>query len=148
MHGQCEELLLPYLSEAGVAAYLAQRFDESSSRPRRCGTPAYQRHPSVSRDQAEEMLRQGRLCGPATGGEHVVHNAAAVIVDIPESLRRLIDQQLEQSILRKSQLEAASVAGREFSGAAVAAGTDDRVEEMEARYAALARRGQFVQACG
>jgi predicted ATPase len=42
----------------------------------------------------------------------------------------------------------ASVAGGEFSAAAVAAGTDDRVEEMETRYAALARWGQFVQACG
>ena len=30
----------------------------------------------------------------------------------------------------------------------MAAGTDDRVDEMEARYAALARRGHFVQACG
>ena len=99
MHGQCEELLLPYLSEAGVAAYLAQRFGESSSRRRRCGTPAYQRHPLFLVTVVEEMLRQGRLRRPVTGGEHLVHNAAAASWTYP-SLRRLIDQQLEQSILK------------------------------------------------
>ena len=78
-----------------------------------------------------------------------MHHAMSVIVDIPESLRHVIDQQLEQlHPAERACLEAASVAGREFSAAAVAAGTDDRVEELEARYAALARRGQFVQACG
>jgi tetratricopeptide (TPR) repeat protein len=70
-------------------------------------------------------------------------------VDIPESLRHVIDQQLEQlHPEERACLEMASVAGREFSAAAVAAGTDDRMEEMEARYAALARRGQFIQAGG
>ena len=63
-------------------------------------------------------------------------------MDIPESLRHLIDQQLEQLHPEERVcLEVASVAGREFSAAAVAAGTDDRVEAMETRYAVLARRG-------
>jgi hypothetical protein len=72
---------------------------------------------------------------PATGEERPVHHAAAVMVDIPESLRHLIDQQLEQLHPEEHAcLEMASVAGQEFSAAAVAAGTDDRVEEMETRY--------------
>ena len=151
VHGQCEELLLPYLSEAGVAAYLAQRFGEAVFSPALVRA-LHQRtngNPMFLVTVVEEMVRQGRLRGPATGGERLVHHAAAVIVDIPESLRRLIDQQLEQlHPEERACLEVASVAGREFSAAAVAAGTDDRVEELEARYAALARRGQFVQACG
>jgi hypothetical protein len=78
-----------------------------------------------------------------------VHHATAVMVDIPESLRHVIDQQLEQ--LHPEErfcLEVASVAGRAFSAAAVAAGTDDQVEEMETRYAALARRGYGGAAVG
>ena len=31
VHGQCEELLLPYLSEAGITTYLVQRFGEAPS---------------------------------------------------------------------------------------------------------------------
>ena len=151
VHGQCEELLLPYLSEAGVAAYLAQRFGEAVFSPALVRA-LHQRtngNPLFLVTVVEEMVRQGRLRRPATGGERLVHHAAPVIVDIPESLRRLIDQQLEQlHPEERACLEVASVAGREFSAAAVAAGTDDRVEELEARYAALARRGQFVQACG
>jgi DNA-binding winged helix-turn-helix (wHTH) protein len=45
-------------------------------------------------------------------------------------------------------LEASSVAGAEFSAAAVAAGVEAAVEEVEERYAVLARRGQLVQARG
>jgi predicted ATPase len=61
----------------------------------------------------------------------------------------LIDQQLAH--LRPEErdcLGAASVAGREFSAAAVAAGLGTTVEAVEAQYAILARRGQFVRACG
>jgi len=45
-------------------------------------------------------------------------------------------------------LEAASVAGREFAVAAVAASLERDVEEVEVRCAALARQRQFVRACG
>jgi DNA-binding winged helix-turn-helix (wHTH) protein/predicted ATPase len=151
MHGQCEELLLPYLSEAGIAAYLAQRFGAAvfSSALVRALHQRTNGNPLFLVTVVKEMVRQGRLRGPATGGECLVHNAAAVMVDIPESLRQLIDQQLEQlHPEERACLEVASVAGREFSAAAVAAGPDYRVEEMEARYAALARRGHFIQTSG
>jgi DNA-binding winged helix-turn-helix (wHTH) protein/predicted ATPase len=151
VHGQCEELLLPYLSAAGVAAYLTQRFGEAVVSPA-LGRALHQRtngNPLFLVAVVEEMVRQGRLRRPATDGERPVHHATAVIVDIPESLRHVIDQQIEQlHPEERACLEVASVAGREFAAAAVAAGTDYRVEEMEARYAALARRGQFVRACG
>jgi predicted ATPase len=45
-------------------------------------------------------------------------------------------------------LEAASVVGRDFSTAAVAASLDMSEEEAETQYAALARRGQFLLAQG
>jgi len=151
VHGQCEELLLPYLSAPGVAAYLARRFGETVFSPALVRA-IHQRtngNPMFLVTVVEEMVRQGRLRVPATGGERLAHHAAAVIVDVPESLRHVIDQQLEQLHPEaRPCLEVASVAGREFSAAAVAAGTDHPVEEMEARYTALARRGQFIQARG
>jgi predicted ATPase len=151
VHGQCEELLLPYVSEAGVVAYLAQRFRETVF-SRALVHAIHQRtngNPMFLVTVVEAMVHQGRLCGLATGGERLAHHVASVIVDIPESLRQLIDQQLEQlPPEERTCLEVASAAGREFSAAAVAAGTDDRVDEIEARYAALARRGHFVQAYG
>ena len=68
---------------------------------------------------------------------------------VPESLRQLIERQLEQ-LAPEDQvlLEVASVAGQEFAVAAVAAGLERAVDEVEARCAVLARRGQFVRVCG
>jgi predicted ATPase len=151
VHGQCEELLLPYLSAAGVAVYLTQRFGRTIF-SRALVRAIHQRtngNPMFLVTMVDEMVRQGRLRAYATGRERLSQHAEAVIVDIPESLRRIIDQQLEQlPPEERACLEVASVAGREFSAAAVAAGIDRPVEEVEARYAALARRGQFIQARG
>ena len=61
--------------------------------------------------------------------------------------RQLIDQQLAQVHPEvQAIMEAASVAGIEFSAAAVAAAVDQTVEDVEACCDALARRGQFVRA--
>jgi DNA-binding winged helix-turn-helix (wHTH) protein/predicted ATPase len=151
VHGQCEELLLPYVSEAGVAAYLAQRFGEAVG-ARALVRAIHQRtngNPMFFVTVVAEMVSQGRLRVQETGGVCLAHHAAAVMVDIPESLRRLVDQQIAQlHPEERACLEVASVAGREFAAAAVAAGTDHPAAETEARYATLARRGHFVQACG
>jgi predicted ATPase len=73
----------------------------------------------------------------------------AVAVELPESLRHLIEQQLGQvSPEDRRVVEAASVAGVEFSAAAVAAGVNLEEIDVEERCAALARREQFLQARG
>jgi tetratricopeptide (TPR) repeat protein len=64
-------------------------------------------------------------------------------------LRALIERQLEQlSPAAQRVLEAASVVGLTGSAAAVAAGVERGVEEVEEHCAGLARRGQFLQASG
>jgi predicted ATPase len=85
VHGQCEELLLPYVSEAGVAAYLVQRFGEAVFSPAlvRALHERTNGNPLFLVTVVKEMVRQGRLREPATGGERLVHQAAAVMVDIP-----------------------------------------------------------------
>jgi predicted ATPase len=68
---------------------------------------------------------------------------------VPESLRQLIEQQLEQvNPEDQTILEAASVVGMEFPAAAVVAGVEGGPEAVEARCEALARRGQFLEARG
>ena len=96
----------------------------------------------------EAWLQQGSVA--AVGGQWMVTAAPeAVEAGVPESLRQMIEQQLEGCSPKDQRLmEAASVEGVEFSAAAVAAGMEIGVAEVEERCAVLARRGQLVQARG
>jgi hypothetical protein len=68
---------------------------------------------------------------------------------VPESLRQIIEQQLHQvSPEDHGLLEVASLAGREFSATAVAPVVNQGTEDIEARLAVLAQRGQFVRSGG
>ena len=68
---------------------------------------------------------------------------------VPANLRALIELQLAHlSSEDQTLLEAASVAGVEFSAAAVAAALERAEEVVEARCTALAQQGQFLQARG
>jgi predicted ATPase len=76
-----------------------------------------------------------------------------VMVEVPQSLRQLIEHQLERlSMEEQGVLEVASVAGAEFSVVAVAAGipteTERELSKIEERCARLARREQVLQARG
>jgi DNA-binding winged helix-turn-helix (wHTH) protein len=149
-HGQCAELLLDYLSEAGVAAYLARRFP-GHGLPVGLARMLHQRtdgNPLFIVTLVDTLVRQGALREDAAGW-CLPGGLEAVAVGVPESLRQLIEQQLEQvSPEDQMILEAASVVGAEFSAAAVAAGVERATEAVEARCAALARREQFVQTRG
>ena len=69
--------------------------------------------------------------------------------EVPDTLRKLIEQQLGQPGRDDQRLlEAASVAGKEFGTAVVAAAVDRTTEHVETCLDALARRGQFVRAHG
>ncbi len=68
---------------------------------------------------------------------------------VPESLRRLIEQQLERLETDDHELlEAASLVGVEFSAAAAAAGADRDPADAEERLARLAAAGPFLRATG
>jgi predicted ATPase len=68
---------------------------------------------------------------------------------VPESLRQMLEQQLDRlSVEEQQTLEAASVAGVEFSAAAVAAGIETDVVEAETRCERLARRQQWLRSVG
>jgi predicted ATPase/DNA-binding winged helix-turn-helix (wHTH) protein len=149
-HGQCTELLVPYLPEAGVAAYLVQRFGEARV-PEGLAHALHQRtngNPFFLVTVVEELARQGRLGSPAASWTRW-EDLAAVVAGVPESVRQLIEAQLGQVSLQEQEiLAAASVAGTEFSAAAVAAAVGQAPEDVEARCDILARRGQFVRPQG
>jgi predicted ATPase/DNA-binding winged helix-turn-helix (wHTH) protein len=148
-HGQGHELGLGYFSEAAVAAYLAQRF--GAQPPAGLVRTLYQRttgNPLFVTAVVDTLVRQGQLreegAGGAGGGDLEVSMG-----DVPDSLRQLIEQQLAQLAPDvQALLEAASVAGKEFGVAAVAAAVGQAVDAVEDHCATLARQGQFLRAGG
>jgi DNA-binding winged helix-turn-helix (wHTH) protein/predicted ATPase len=150
LHGQGVELRLPYLPETGVAAYLAQRFGAGAV-PVGLARVLHQRtagNPLFLVAVVDALVQGGRLQEGPTGWA-LVGDLEAVAVGVPASIRQLLEQQVEQLAPEEQMLlEAASVAGVDFTAAAVAAGVAQPVDAVEARYDALARRGQLVQAQG
>jgi predicted ATPase len=68
---------------------------------------------------------------------------------VPDSLRQLINRQLDGLRAKEQRvLEAASVAGVEFSAAVVATGLAQEVEHVDDWCTSLARRGQFLRTSG
>jgi predicted ATPase/DNA-binding winged helix-turn-helix (wHTH) protein len=149
-HGQCTELLLPYLPEAGVATYLAQRFDAA---PFPAGM-AHILHQRTSGNAfflvtvVEELVRQG-LLAPQGRGWTLRGDLDAVTACVPDSIRQLIEHQLAQTTPPAQEiLAAASVAGTEFVAATVATSLGQATADVEACCDTLARHGQFLQARG
>jgi DNA-binding winged helix-turn-helix (wHTH) protein/tetratricopeptide (TPR) repeat protein len=150
VHGQATELALGTLSAADVATFVARRFGEG---------PFVAELAPVLHQRAEgkllflvtmvaDLVHRGVLQhGPA--GWKLTVPLDMTTVGVPESLRVLIEQQFERlAPAEQAVLEAASVAGVDFSAAAVAAGVGASVEDIDTRCAMLAQQGQLVCADG
>ena len=111
----------------------------------------YQRtdgHPLFLVTVVEHLLQRGVLREGA-GQWEVQPEAAAAALEVPASVRQMIEQQFDRlSPAEQRVLEAASVAGSECAVAAVAAGLDLAMEAVEDCCAGLAQRGQFLVASG
>ncbi len=146
----CEELSLEYLSEAAVGEYLTRRFPQSEFpealarliHERTRGNPLFMVN-AVDYLQASGLITE-------LDGRWELHVALADLeVGVPESIRQMIEKQLERlSQQEQRALEAASVAGVEFDAAAVAAGLEKEAMGIEEVCEGLARRHQFLQAVG
>ena len=139
LHGHGVDLQLGYLSEAGVAAYLAHRL--ATAAPPGLARALRQRtngNPLFLQAVVDELCRQDRpeALDPLT-------------MAIPASVRQFIAQQIDQlPASDQTCLEAASVAGATFGVEAAAAGLGQPVEVVEAQCDRLARSGQFLRANG
>jgi predicted ATPase len=145
LHGQCQEVAVRLLSEEAVGKYLTARFEADRGarhavRLQQLAHTIHQRtegNPLFMVNIVEELSAQGKI------------DSTAVELITLATIREMIERHLERlSPAEQRILEVASVAGIEFSTAAVAAGTEITVDEVEQQCAALARRGQFLRSDG
>lgn len=137
----CTELVVEPLAEAAVAELVAARTTSGAA-----GLPEllHQRtngHPLFAKMLLDSWLEHGLLEPEADVGR--------LAADVPDTVRDLIEQMLlELPRDDRELLEAASVAGRAFSAASVAAALETDEAEVELRCDALARARRFLDRDG
>lgn len=147
---QCEELPVEYLSRVTVAEYLSVRFPINRF-PIELAALIHDRtdgNPLFMVNAVDYLVAEGLIDEDAEGWKLDV-DIGNVEVGVPESIKQLIEKQVDHlDDDEQRTLEAASVAGVEFSTLAVAAGLGEDQIAVEARCDDLARQHQFIQACG
>ena len=153
-HGQSTELPLELLTEEAVGGYLSRRFP-GTPLPAGLAQVVYQRtegNPLFMVSLANDLTYQGIVDESEAGWMWREEDNSSIIgnvIGVPENLGQLIEKQIEQLSQEEQQvLEAASVAGAEFSVAALAAGLAEEARLVEKRCTTLARRGQFLSPRG
>jgi predicted ATPase len=143
------------LTEEEVAEYLAERFvlvPDQQPTFQRIARLIHRRtdgNPLFMVNVVEYLIAQGVLVTETVGRWTVQRGLEEVEVGVPESLRQMIEKQLERLTPQEQRLlEAASVAGVEFSAATLAAALAVEVEEVEEKCHALVRRDHFLRSSG
>jgi predicted ATPase len=147
--GQGVELRLEFLPADDVSAYVAGRL----------GGPIAPSLATFIHERAEgnalfmvnivEHLVQQRLVVRREAKWTLREGAEAGVMTLPEGLRQLLMRRIEALPAEVWQaLEAASVVGEEFTAAAVAAGAQCPVEDVEARCDALAAQDHLIADTG
>ena len=130
LHRQCEELPLPYLTQAAVTEYLTERFSshtQDDGALQDLTQLIYQRtdgNPLFMVNAVDYAVKEGLIV--EENGEWKI-KGADIQVGIPETLRQMVERQLE----RLASPGTSSAGGREYSG--------DRV--LGSRYSSRAGRG-------
>ena len=144
---QCGELPLDYLSEATVAEYLAARFSANRF-PSGLASLIHKRtegNPLFMVQAVNHLITEGLIAESEEGWELRV-NIEEVEVGVPDSIKQMIENQLDHLDMEQQQiLKAASVAGTEFSSEAVAAGLGQDRAAVERGCSELVRRRQFLK---
>jgi predicted ATPase/DNA-binding winged helix-turn-helix (wHTH) protein len=150
LHRLCRELPVTMLRQDVIVRYLTRRFpglpwlDELARlvHQRTEGQPLFMVMLLAFWLSQGVLIEQNGAWAQAAWAE-TLHDG------VPDSLRQLIEGQLGQlSTEEQRLLEAGSIAGVEFSAAAVAAGLGQGLVQVDDACASLARRGQLLQAVG
>jgi DNA-binding winged helix-turn-helix (wHTH) protein/predicted ATPase len=145
LHGACDDLALDFLTADGVAEYIRSRLPGA---PVDLALHIHRRtdgNPLFMVNVIDYLLAQGALRRTSEGWQ-LSETLQAADTDLPESLRALIERQLDRlSPDDRRLLEAASVVGAAFSAAAAAAGLGESVESAEERLGTLARCGSLIR---
>ena len=151
LHRQCEDIALPLLTQDHVATYLDTRLPVEV----RDGIPLHiwaaylhrrtDGNPLFLVNVVDYLIAHSNREGEGWS----LQSMEQMLEVVPESLQQMIEKQLERLSAAEQQiLEVASVVGVEFSAAAVAAGVESDVVEIEDRCRELAHHGQFLRPCG
>jgi len=158
IHGQCRELALGLLGESAVAEYLTNRFDSvaisqavidatPSGVPLTFARAIHSRtegNPFFVRNLADYLINQGVLMRVDEQWK-LQGDLRLVGAGTPEGPRQMVMRQLDQvNATGRNVLEAASVAGVDFSVATVAAALEKPIFEIEERCESFARAEQFL----
>jgi predicted ATPase/DNA-binding winged helix-turn-helix (wHTH) protein len=145
---RCEELALEFLSEASVGEYLAARFPDNRF-PARLARLIHERTeggPLFMINVVDYLVDRG-LIAQVDGKWEFKVEIEMIALETPENVRQMIEKQIDR--LGKDDqrmLEAASVAGADFSAVTVAAALEEDVIKVEGCCEELARRRQFLKA--
>jgi tetratricopeptide (TPR) repeat protein len=146
----CRVLPLEYLTEAAVSDYLAVTFPGNRFQ----GDLAKLIHQHTDGNplfmvNAVNYLLEARLIVFNGSNWELSVDIASIEVDVPDNIKQMIEQQVDHlGVESQSTLEAASVAGLEFSTPALAAGLEEDPRVVEARCYELARQGQYIKESG
>ncbi len=139
----CTEIAMGPLSRNAVGDHLTARHGSAASPE--VSAVLWERtggNPLFVTTLLDSWLEQGLL----DEGEP---DLARLSSDVPDTVRQLIEQTLEQlDPVDRELLSAASAVGQEFSAAAAAAATALSETEVDARCDALARAGRFIEPSG
>jgi len=146
----CKELPLEYLTEAAVYDYLAVTFPGNRF-PAGLAGLIHQRtdgNPLFMVNAANYLLESGLIVQRDNRWVLDV-DLANVELGVPDNIKQMIERQVDHLEAETQRtLEAASVAGVEFSTPALAAGLEEDPGVVEARCNELARQRQYIQECG
>jgi DNA-binding winged helix-turn-helix (wHTH) protein/predicted ATPase len=147
---QCEELPLEYLSVEAIDEYLSVRFPANRF-PAELAGLIHERtegNPLFMVNAVDYLVAEG-LIGKCDESWELNVGIEKVEVGVPDSIKQMIEMQLDHlDADQQRTLEAASVAGAEFSTPAVVAGLGEGRAAVEARLDELAGQRQFIQDSG
>jgi DNA-binding winged helix-turn-helix (wHTH) protein/tetratricopeptide (TPR) repeat protein len=149
LRDSCRELPLRLLSQQGIASYLHRRLGGPvASDFARLLYLRTEGNPLFAVSLMNSWIANGSL---REDKDHwtLSSNYEAVALEAPDTLRLVIEEQLDQLPLAEQEIvEAASLGGVEFSASTVAAALNRPIAEIESQCAAMALCGQFFVACG
>jgi DNA-binding winged helix-turn-helix (wHTH) protein/predicted ATPase len=144
---QCEELPLEYLDAKEVSEYLTARFPVNRFPVDLAGLIQERTdgNPLFMVNAVDYLVTQGSIV-EQDGCWKLEAEIEKVEVGVPDTIKQMIEKQIDHLDAGKQRtLEAASVAGAEFSTLAVVAGLGEDRATVEALCDELARQRQFIQ---
>jgi predicted ATPase len=154
LHKQSEVLPLGFLAENHVEDYLAVRFSVGSQDRiplQGLARAIHQRtegNPLFMVTVVDDLIRRGGLVEVEGNWKHTTREETLEF-EVPETVRQMILRQFDHLLpVEQRVLEVASVAGAAFSTAAIAAGLEGDITEVESFCSRLVQQGRFLRAHG